>query len=190
MRSPSTPKRGAYEVGAELVGTFLFALLGASTPAAAAPWGNGIGLAVAIYITANLSGGHLNPAVTAAAVVTGYLPAVKGLAYVVAQIVGSVLASLLQAVIIPGVVIGDPKSALGGFAPAHSVGAGQAFAWELITTFILVSSRVRSCLWGAQLRNHRPAGHRPFSGCLCLCGGASDGSGPEPRPRAGACDCT
>jgi hypothetical protein len=42
-----TSRRGAYEVGAELVGTFLFALLGASAPAKAAPWANGVGLAVA-----------------------------------------------------------------------------------------------------------------------------------------------
>lgn len=54
-------------------------------------WGRGL-----VYITANISGGHLNPAVSVAAVATGYLPAAKGAVYVVAQILGAVLASLVQ----------------------------------------------------------------------------------------------
>lgn len=47
-------------------------------------------------MTANVSGGHLNPAVTLCAVGTGYLPAAKGVVYIVAQILGAVLASLVQ----------------------------------------------------------------------------------------------
>jgi glycerol uptake facilitator-like aquaporin len=43
-----------------------------------------------------------------------------------------------QAVLIPGVVLGDATTALGGFAPGSDVHWYQAFAWELITTFILV----------------------------------------------------
>ena len=39
----------------------LFSLLGGTAPAQWAPWGNGFLLAVLTYITANISGGHLNP---------------------------------------------------------------------------------------------------------------------------------
>lgn len=48
-------------VAAELFGVLLFSLLGGTAPAQLAPWANGFALAVLIYITANISGGHLNP---------------------------------------------------------------------------------------------------------------------------------
>ena len=48
-------------MAAELIGVLLFALLGGTAPAQYAPWANGFTLAVLIYVTANISGGHLNP---------------------------------------------------------------------------------------------------------------------------------
>lgn len=48
-------------MAAELIGVLLFALLGGTAPAQDAPWANGFTLAVLIYVTANISGGHLNP---------------------------------------------------------------------------------------------------------------------------------
>ena len=48
-------------VAAELIGVLLFSLLGGTAPAQLAPWANGFALAVLIYVTANISGGHLNP---------------------------------------------------------------------------------------------------------------------------------
>lgn len=49
----------------------------------------------AVYITANISGGHLNPAVTIATMVTGHIPMLKGLAYIFVQICGACFGMLM-----------------------------------------------------------------------------------------------
>ena len=49
----------------------------------------------AVYITANISGGHLNPAVTIATMVTGHIPFLKGLAYIFVQICGACFGMLM-----------------------------------------------------------------------------------------------
>ena len=49
----------------------------------------------AVYATANLSGGHITPTVTIATMITGHITFLKGLAYILAQLVGSVFGSLL-----------------------------------------------------------------------------------------------
>ena len=54
-----------------------------------------------MYITANVSGGHLNPAVTVATVCTGHISLIKAAAYIVAQVVGAIAAHLIQASLAP-----------------------------------------------------------------------------------------
>lgn len=49
-----------------------------------------------VYATANASGGHLNPAVTVATIITGDTNIVKGLFYIMVQIIGAVCGSLLH----------------------------------------------------------------------------------------------
>jgi glycerol uptake facilitator-like aquaporin len=49
-----------------------------------------------VYVTANVSGGHLNPAVTIATLITGHTSLSRGLYYIIAQCLGSVLASTLH----------------------------------------------------------------------------------------------
>ena len=44
----------------------------------------------------------------------------------------------MQTVLVPGLRVGSADGALGLFAPAKHVAAGQAFGWELIMTFVLV----------------------------------------------------
>ncbi len=50
---------------------------------------------VAVYITANVSGGHLNPAVTFATCLTGHTSWAKGGLYVIAQVMGGIFGSLM-----------------------------------------------------------------------------------------------
>jgi aquaporin Z len=57
--------------------------------------GFGFGLLAAIMIGGAISGGHFNPAVTLAAVLDRRMDAMTGVAYVVAQIAGGILGTLL-----------------------------------------------------------------------------------------------
>jgi aquaporin TIP len=118
-------------IAAEFVCSFLFAFIGAAAPGSSAAAANGIALAVLVYVSANVSGGHLNPAVTVATLVTGHTSVSRGLAYIVAQIAGCVLAAAMHMLLIPN------AHAVGCFAP-NGISLGQAFGWEAIMTFLLV----------------------------------------------------
>lgn len=63
--------------------------------------GTGFAYATAAYITSKISGGHLNPAVTVASMLTGRTPYVAGLCYIVAQVIGSIVAAGLFILTIP-----------------------------------------------------------------------------------------
>lgn len=70
---------------------------GAATPAGliAAAIAHGLGLFVAVSVGANISGGHVNPAVTFGAFVGGNITLLRGILYWIAQLLGSVVACLL-----------------------------------------------------------------------------------------------
>jgi glycerol uptake facilitator-like aquaporin len=61
----------------------------AATAAAAAPFARS-------YATANVSGGHLNPAVTISTVMTGHTSGSRAIFYVTAQVVGAILAAVMH----------------------------------------------------------------------------------------------
>ncbi|HEY5941558.1 MAG TPA: aquaporin [Solirubrobacterales bacterium] len=84
-----------------------------------------------VYATGHLSGAHLNPAVTLAFVLTRHLPRAEAAAYLLAQCAGALVAALALAAIWPA----EPAS-LGATLP--TVGAGSAFAYELILTAFLM----------------------------------------------------
>ena len=50
----------------------------------------GFAIAVLVYTIAPISGGHINPAVTFAFIITGKMPILDGLRYVVAQCLGAI----------------------------------------------------------------------------------------------------
>eukprot|EP00933_Yihiella_yeosuensis_P035284 TRINITY_DN287_c3_g1_i1.p1 TRINITY_DN287_c3_g1~~TRINITY_DN287_c3_g1_i1.p1 ORF type:complete len:487 (+),score=74.77 TRINITY_DN287_c3_g1_i1:63-1463(+) len=84
---------------AEFIGTFMLVFtvgcnLLSKTSAVWAPTSIAFTLMVMIYAFASISGGHLNPAVTLAAVVTKRLPAMAGFSYFVAQLFAGMLAAL------------------------------------------------------------------------------------------------
>ncbi|CAI9097932.1 OLC1v1034456C2 [Oldenlandia corymbosa var. corymbosa] len=106
---------------------------GATTPAGlvAASIAHAFGLFVAVSVGANISGGHVNPAVTFGAFVGGNITLLRGILYWIAQLLGSVVAALLL------------KFATGGlevpaFALSAGVGAWQGVVFEIVMTFGLV----------------------------------------------------
>lgn len=70
---------------------------GSTTPAGlvAASLAHGFALFVAVSVGANISGGHVNPAVTFGAFMGGNISLLRGILYWIAQLLGSTVACLL-----------------------------------------------------------------------------------------------
>src|SRR6476620_2952234 len=89
----------------ELLGPFTLAFAAAGTIMSLGPQSDAgtlevalaTGLAIAVMVSAvgHISGGHFNPAITFGFMLTRRISLVLGVAYIVAQLVGGVLAALL-----------------------------------------------------------------------------------------------
>lgn len=76
----------------ELVGTFFLVLAALSVPSPYTVFAVGLVLLVFVYVIGGISGCHLNPAVTIGLVSARQFPMLEGVFYVVAQLVGALLA--------------------------------------------------------------------------------------------------
>lgn len=106
-RSASVSLSGFWPaVAGEFLGTFVLVFFGVGVVNAAVVTGAQVGLwqvavvwaigvSLGIYTSAALSGAHINPAMTAVAVVYDRFPVMRALAYVVAQVAGAMTASLV-----------------------------------------------------------------------------------------------
>lgn len=83
-----------------------------------------------IYALGNISGAHLNPAVSIAFVISGRFPAKELLPYITSQLFGAILASVVLKILFP------VNNYLGATIPAGS--DLQSFVLELILTFFLM----------------------------------------------------
>jgi len=91
---------------------------------------HGFALFVAVSIAANISGGHVNPAVTFGLAVGGQITIITGVFYWIAQLLGSTVACFLLSFVTGGLAI-----------PTHGVagiGALQGVVFEIVITFALV----------------------------------------------------
>ena len=95
---------------------------------------HGLAIAMLVQATAHLSGGHINPAVTFAAAITGRIRPGRALMYVASQLAGAVLAGLLLVYISPDAAEGG----LGAHGLGEGVSIGMGFTAELVLTFLLV----------------------------------------------------
>ena len=104
----------AWVVG-EFVGTFILVFFGCGSVCAAVTTGAevgvfqvaiiwGLGIATAIYITAALSGAHLNPAVTISLAVWGGFPKSRVLGYIATQMVGAFVSAAVLFLIFGGAI--------------------------------------------------------------------------------------
>jgi len=90
----------------------------------------GLAVMVVIFALGHISGAHINPAVTLAFATFGTFPWRRVPAYIGAQLLGAVLASVSHRMLFGNV------AALGSTIPSD--GAGQALGLELIITFFLM----------------------------------------------------
>ncbi|KAL8257566.1 hypothetical protein R6Q59_029607 [Mikania micrantha] len=97
----------------------------------AAALAHAFALIVAVSISANISGGHVNPAVTFATFVGGNISFLTAIVYWVGQLVGSVVACLLLQY-----ATGGMETA--AFVLSTDVTIGNALVMEMVMTFGLV----------------------------------------------------
>jgi MIP family channel proteins len=137
---------------AELVGTFILVFGGTAVavgailarPTAGGAYGSlaialafGLALVAVVAALGHVSGAHVNPAVTLGMAATGKFPWKYAPHYVVAQLVGAVLAALATWLTFGGAGARSEAS-LAATYPAQGVGDLQAFIVEILITFILV----------------------------------------------------
>lgn len=130
---------------AELFGTLVFVLLGTSAVVSVSnaddagkfmviAVAHGLAILVVVGLTAKLSGGHVNPAVTLAMMFSRHIGVFRGVLYVVAQAVGAVVGSLLVKWVVPNSLEGN----LGAHGLADGVAVGEGLLLEILLTFILL----------------------------------------------------
>ncbi len=131
---------------AEFVGIFALVFVGGAVLISAQSPGSGAGLLeaafahgliLAVMVTATMRiSGHFNPAVTLGFLVTRRIEPVMAGVYLVAQLLGAMLAAYALRALFPEA---DAMAArLGGQAVASSVTGGQAIGLEALATFFLV----------------------------------------------------
>jgi aquaporin TIP len=132
---------------AEFVGTFALIFIGVGAIASAGIAGKGAGLitialahglTIAVMVSAmgHVSGGHFNPAVTAAALATRKIVPAEAVLYWVSQLAGATAGAALVAAALPG-----GTEAVAGGTPLlnlDQISVGQGVLIEIVLTFFLV----------------------------------------------------
>lgn len=139
---------------AELIGTFALVFIGAAVVCADSylinvqgaflggvgvlgiALAHGLVLSIMVSATGHISGGHINPAVTAGFLVTGRISRTSGVLYMLSQLVGAIIASLLLRAIFPEGAW-EPVN-LGTPALGTEVSYWKGVLLEMILTFFLV----------------------------------------------------
>ncbi len=135
-------------VFAELIATALFVFVGAGSVivvggpltdtggVVAIALAHGLVIALLVAAIARISGGHINPAVTFGAVITGRMKLSTGVLYVAAQLTGAVIGALL----LEAALVGEVEGNLGAHVLNLEVleGRGAGVLVEAVLTFVLV----------------------------------------------------
>lgn len=148
---------------AEFLGTMFFVFMGTGAVVAAAEAfadsagaalvaiaiAHGLGILIAVAWTGNISGGHINPAVTVAMLVTKHIKLPLAVAYIVAQMAGAALGSFLLSLCMPDQLDNN----LGRHAINQGVATSEGLLLEIIMTAFLVlvifNTAVSKKGWGA-----------------------------------------
>lgn len=136
----------------ELIGTMVLVLFGCGSAAIAGPILGIVGIALAFglsfvamaYVIGDISGCHLNPAVSIGMWIDGRMETKDLISYMVFQCIGAIIGIALLVVIINSAPILGGYTATGlyqnGFGPASAVGLDVvgAIIVEIILTFVFV----------------------------------------------------
>ena len=133
---------------AECVGTFVLTFLGCGTamflgcgtPAGVVGTAIAFGLAVVAmaYTIGEISGCHINPAITLGVALSGRMRWKDAVGYWVGQVIGGVLAGAVLLLLTHVAGAPDRTGGLGSNGVANAGGVGGAFLVEVIATFLFV----------------------------------------------------
>jgi len=181
---------------AEFISTLIFVFAGegsgmafnkltddaSTTPAGlvAVALAHGIGLFVAVAVSANISGGHVNPAVTFGAFVGGHITLLRGILYWIAQLLGATVACLLLKFTTGGLTTSV-------FSLSSGVGVGNAVVFEIVMTFGLIYTVYATAIDPKKgtLGTIAPICIGFIVGANILAGGAFDGASMNPARAFG-----
>ncbi len=180
----------------ELLGTFFLVLVavgggmvnarfgGDAVPSGARVVAPALMVAAIILFMGTVSGAHLNPAVSFAFALRGDFPWKRVPAYIVAQLIGAILATLLL-----WALIGKQGNA-GLTLPGAGISTTTAMLWELVLTTGLVSVILGTASGAQQIGPLAAIGVGSYIALAGLWGGAGqrrvDEPGPLDRARPGA----
>jgi len=146
---------------AELIATFLLVFVGAGAIVADAAGGgagligiavaHGLILSVAVTATMNISGAHINPAVTLGALTVGKISVKDALAYIVFQLLGAILAGFLVYSLFPSAAV--EAAGVGTPRLGEGISAMNAVALEVFATMVLVVA-----IYGTAISPKAPTG--------------------------------
>ncbi|GCC18389.1 aquaporin-4 [Chiloscyllium punctatum] len=139
-------------VSGEFLATLIFVLLGLGSTIS---WGDenapldivlialcfGLSIATMVQCFGHISGGHVNPVVTAAMVCTRKLSLAKGIFYIIGQCLGAISGAGILYLITPSRVAGE----LGVTKINRKLSAGHGLLVELFITFQLVFTIFATC---------------------------------------------
>ena len=133
---------------AECIGAFVLTLLGCgtamflgcNTPAGVVGTAIAFGLTVVAmaYTIGNISGCHINPAITFAVALSGKMTWKDACGYWCGQIIGGIIAGAILLLLTKVVAAPDLTGGLGSNGVANAGGVGGALLVECIATFIFV----------------------------------------------------
>jgi MIP family channel proteins len=133
---------------AEFIGTFFLCFIGiaailSGTAAVGAhptivgiALAHGLALTVGVAVFGGVSGGHLNPAVTAGLFATGRIKLPDAITHVIAQLAGGTGGALICKCVFPVAAIAEAN--LGIPLPAAWASPGVVFTMEFVLTFLLM----------------------------------------------------
>ena len=138
---------------AEVIGTFILVFFGCGAAAIAGADGvtgvglTGISLAFGISIVAaaygigQISGAHLNPAVSLGVLLAGKMSAGDFVTYVIAQVVGAILAAAALYLILSGSPAWTGGLGTNGYGEGYGGGFSltSALVFEVVATFLFVT---------------------------------------------------
>jgi MIP family channel proteins len=164
---------------AEFIGAYALIFIGAGAGTvlgggqmSGIAFAHGLTIMVFAYAFGDISGCHINPAVTVGLATAGEFPLRNVVPYIVAQIAGAVAAgwSLLA-------IFGGPVNHLGAtLVDTHRITYDGAFALEAIGTFFLVNTVLHAAVRGAAGRLAPFAIGMTVTICILMFGALTGGS--------------